>query len=78
MRETIRLLEDRVAEAAKRLKRLSDEKASTNREVAELRKQLASVENGTAADDGSEALAASERLRLTSRLREALDLLRED
>ena len=78
MRENIRLLEDRVAEAARRLKRLSDEKATANREVSELRKQLASLDSGTAADDAGGDLAVAERLQLTSRLREALDLLREE
>ena len=74
--KNIKLLEDRVAKAAKRLKVLSDEKVALNLEAESLRQDLAAAQNGKSAGT-SEKRYASERLRLASKLREARDLLRE-
>jgi len=78
MRENIRLLEDRVAKTAKRLKQLSNEKAALNREATTLRNRLAATKNGKSPEGISEKQFASERSDMASRLREARDLLRED
>jgi regulator of replication initiation timing len=77
MRENIRLLEDRVAEAAKRMKRLSDEKAKLNLEATTLRKQLAAAKTGKTTEQVSDEQFASERSFMASKLREARELLRD-
>ncbi len=73
MQDNIRLLEDRVAQAAERLTRLSDERAELRGEIETLRKRL---------DDSNQAgspdqIGLAERSELAERLREAMDLLRD-
>lgn len=81
MNDNIRLLEDRVAEAAKRMQGLSEERARLRREVEDLRARAVApgTSAATAASAGSKGEAIlAERAGLAARLREALELLGDE
>ena len=81
MNDNIRLLEDRVADAAERLQRLAEERSALRREVEDLRRratgrEVVSVRSSSAV--ASEEAIVAERAGLAARLREALELLRDE
>ena len=72
MNRNIRLLEERVLQATKRLRQLSDDRTVREQEVQSLRDRLETVEKAEAVDSGAASVWDEERTRVVSAVRQAL------
>ncbi len=78
MNRNIRLLEERVLQATKRLRQLSDDRTMLEQEVQSLRDRLETVEKAEPVDSGAAAVWDEERTRVVSVVRQALTELQGD
>ncbi len=78
MNRNIRLLEERVLQATKRLRQLSDDRTMLEQEVQSLRDRLETVEKAEPVDSGAAPVWQEERTRVVSAVRQALTELQGD
>ncbi len=78
MNRNIRLLEERVLQATKRLRQLSDDRTVLQQEVQSLRDRLETVEKAEPVDSGAASVWDEERTRVVSAVRQALTELQGD
>jgi predicted nucleic acid-binding Zn-ribbon protein len=76
MRKNIRLLEDRVMRAAKRLREVSDERNRLQQRVASLQDELEELRGAVPVASDGEPLDSSEREDVVATLRETVTALR--